>query len=62
MAPHGKLEQFCGYASIGEGHIPKQKRSDLELSGCTLVDCPHLGRKEVADKTIIVDEHPGGAT
>jgi hypothetical protein len=68
LAPHGKLEKFCGYASIGEGNIPQQKRSDLQLSGCTLVDCPHVGRKEVVDKTIIVDvmqfayEHPEGAT
>jgi hypothetical protein len=68
LAPHGNLEQFCGYASIGEGNIPQQKRSDLQLSGCKLVDCPHVGRKEVVDKTIIVDvmqfayEHPEGAT
>jgi hypothetical protein len=68
LAPHGSLQQFRGYASIGEGNIPQQKRSDLQLSGCTLVDCPHAGRKEVVDKTIIVDamqfayEHPQGAT
>eukprot|EP00957_Ditylum_brightwellii_P045165 3424416-Ditylum_brightwellii.AAC.2 len=38
------------------------------LSGCHLVDCPHVGRKEVADKMIIVDAmhfvymHMKGAT
>jgi hypothetical protein len=45
--------QFRGYASIGLGLIPQQKRSDLQLSGCHLVDCPHNGRKEVADKMIV---------
>lgn len=68
LAPHGDLVQFRGYASIGLGLIPQEKRSDLQLSGCHLVDCPHHGRKEVADKMIIVDalkyayENPQGAT
>jgi hypothetical protein len=68
LAAHGDLVQFRGYASIGLGNIPQEKRSDLQLSGCTLVDCPHNGRKEVADKMIIVDAmqfaflHPEGAT
>ena len=47
--------QFRAYASIGLNLIPQKKRSDLQLSGCHLVDCPHNGRKEVADKMIIVD-------
>lgn len=55
LGPYGNLVQFRAYASIGLGHIPRQKRSDLQLSGCHLVDCPHNGRKEVADKMIIVD-------
>jgi hypothetical protein len=68
LAPHGDLVQFRGYASIGLNHIPEEKRSDLQLSGCHLIDCPHLGRKEVADKMIIVDamhfafQHPEAAT
>jgi hypothetical protein len=68
LAPHGDLIQFRGYASIGLNLIPQEKRSDLQLSGCHLVDCPHHGRKEVADKMIIVDamhfayQHPDGAT
>jgi hypothetical protein len=68
LAPHGRLVQFRGYASIGLGLIPQQKRSDLQLSGVHLVDAPHSGRKEVADKMIIVDAmqfaytHPEGAT
>ena len=68
LRPYGSLLQFRGYASIGLNHIPPQKRSDLQLSACTLVDCPHVGRKEVADKMIIVDamtfalDNPEGAT
>ncbi|KAF8894335.1 limkain-b1-type NYN domain-containing protein, partial [Gymnopilus junonius] len=30
-------------------------RSELQSSGVSLVDCPHNGRKDVADKMIIVD-------
>lgn len=68
LAPHGQIKQFRGYASIGLNLIPERKRSELQLSGCHLVDCPHNGRKEVADKMIIVDGmefafmHPDGAT
>ncbi|KAL3910949.1 MAG: hypothetical protein SGILL_007482 [Bacillariaceae sp.] len=68
LKPFGQETQFRGYASIGLNHIPQKKRSDLQLSGCHLVDCPHNGRKEVADKMIIVDamkfayENPNGAT
>lgn len=68
LATHGDLTQFRAYASIGLNHIPQEKRSELQLSGCHLVDCPHNGRKEVADKMIIVDAmqfaytHPDGAT
>lgn len=68
LAPHGDLIQFRCYANIALGLIPQQKRSELQLSGCHLVDCPHIGRKEVADKMIIVDAmqfaftNPNGAT
>jgi NYN domain len=67
LAEHGDLVEFRGYASIGLNNIPEEKRSDLQLSGCHLVDCPHNGRKEVADKMIIVDamnfanDRPDGA-
>jgi hypothetical protein len=46
LSHQGDLIQFRGYASIGLNHIPEEKRSDLQLSGCHLVDCPHHGRKE----------------
>jgi hypothetical protein len=67
LAKYGDLVVFRGYASIGLNNIPQEKRSELQLSGCHLVDCPHNGRKEVADKMIIVDamefafERPDGA-
>jgi NYN domain len=67
LAEHGDLVEFRGYASIGLNNIPEEKRSDLQLSGCHLVDCPHNGRKDVADKMIIVDamnfvnDRPDGA-
>jgi NYN domain len=67
LTDHGDLVEFRGYASIGLNNIPEEKRSDLQLSGCHLVDCPHNGRKEVADKMIIVDamdfvnDRPNGA-
>eukprot|EP00956_Cyclotella_meneghiniana_P015269 scaffold23218_cov22-Cyclotella_meneghiniana.AAC.1 len=55
IAPYGQVKQFRAYASVSLGNIPEEKRSELHLSGCNLVDSPHLGRKEVADKMIIVD-------
>ena len=68
LEPYGQLKHFRGYASMGLCHIPEEKRSELQLSGCHLVDTPHAGRKEVADKMIIVDAmefaylNPDGAT
>jgi hypothetical protein len=55
LAPYGNLVQFRAYARIDSTQIPQKKRSELQLSGCDLVDCPHSGRKEMADKMIIVD-------
>ena len=68
VEPYGQVKQFRAYASVSLGQIPEEKRSELHLSGCNLVDSPHLGRKEVADKMIIVDAmefaylHLDGAT
>lgn len=68
ISPYGQVKQFRAYASVSLGHIPEEKRSELHLPGCNLVDSPHLGRKEVADKMIIVDAmefaytHIDGAT
>ena len=46
---------FKAYFAADQNCIPIEKRSELQLSGCTIIDTPHLGRKEVADKMIIVD-------
>jgi len=68
LSAHGNLQQFCSYASIGINLTPQDKRSELQLTGYHLVDCLRIGRKEVADKMIIVDvmefafTHPQGAT
>lgn len=68
LNPFGSLRQCRAYASIGHNLIPLGKRSELQLSGWHLVDCPHNGRKDVADKMMIVDamqfayENLNGAT
>ena len=43
VAPHGEIKQFRAYADIAQGNIPERKRSELHLSGCTLVDSTHNG-------------------
>ncbi len=55
LAPFGNLEAIRAYSDISAGCPPVEKRSDLQLSGCHLIDTPHMNRKEVADKMIIVD-------
>jgi len=55
LAPYGRLVQFRCYASKGLDFISQYNRSDLQLSGCQLVDCPPNGAKEVSVEMIIVD-------
>lgn len=68
LASYGRSVQFRGYVSKGMDVISQYNRSELQLSGCQLVDCPSNGRKEVSDKMIIVDAltfayaHPNAAT
>ncbi|KAF9533396.1 NYN domain-containing protein [Crepidotus variabilis] len=50
--PFGKVRLFRAYLEIAD-QLPL--RSELQSSGVTLVDCPHNGRKDVADKMILVD-------
>ena len=33
--------------------MPSSLRSELQSYGLSLIDCPHQGRKDVADKMII---------
>src|ERR1700690_2704076 len=45
---YGQITLFKAYTELLS--IKSSVRSDLQLSGVTLVDCPHNGKKEVADK------------
>lgn len=53
----GNLDQLNIYVDAALNVIPSEKRSQLQLSGCHIIDTPHMhnSRKEVADKMIIVD-------
>ncbi|KZT28230.1 hypothetical protein NEOLEDRAFT_1058893, partial [Neolentinus lepideus HHB14362 ss-1] len=67
---YGFVALFRAYIDLVLLVSPKSAihRSALQTSGVTLVDCPHNGRKDVADKMIIVDmlafalDHPPPAT
>ena len=52
----GSVKLFKAYLEVTE-HVPVSKaavlRSELQSSGVSLTDCPHNGRKDVADKMII---------
>ncbi|KAJ2929214.1 hypothetical protein H1R20_g7892, partial [Candolleomyces eurysporus] len=54
----GPVKLLKAYLSISEQSSQPSKatlRSELQASGVSLTDTPHNGRKEVADKMIIVD-------
>ncbi|KAF9533388.1 NYN domain-containing protein [Crepidotus variabilis] len=56
--PYGTIKQFRAYLEITEQSASSRSttlRSELQSSGVSLVDCPHNGRKEVADKMLLVD-------
>ncbi|TFK53040.1 hypothetical protein OE88DRAFT_1599917, partial [Heliocybe sulcata] len=67
---YGPVNLFRAYTDLDEMASVKSNahRSALQMSGVTLVDCPHNGRKDVADKMMIVDmlafafESPAPAT
>ena len=52
----GSIKLFKAYLEVSE-HEPLSKAllllSELQSSGVSLTDCPHNGRKDVADKMII---------
>jgi len=54
---HGSVKVFKAYMELPEQ--PSQKnialRSELQSCGVTMIDCPHNGRKDAADKMMIVD-------
>jgi len=51
----GQVGPVRVYLDIQGGGIREDKRSELQLAGCHIIDTPHYNRKEVADKMIIVD-------
>ncbi|KAJ3512356.1 hypothetical protein NLJ89_g3567 [Agrocybe chaxingu] len=52
----GTVKSFKAYLEISE-QPPRAlvMRSELQSSGVSLIDCPHNGRKDVADKMMLVD-------
>ncbi|XJO78003.1 hypothetical protein BDV3_002506 [Batrachochytrium dendrobatidis] len=50
----GPIVQFRAYLEVRETFI-KSMRSELQSSGCSVIDTPHNGRKDAADKMIMVD-------
>jgi hypothetical protein len=52
----GSVKLFKAYLEVTE-QLPVSRavllRSELQSSGVSLTDCPHNGRKDVADKMII---------
>ena len=53
---YGRVTAFRAYLDISE-HDGSSKslrlRSELQSAGVSLIDCPHNGRKEVADQAIL---------
>ena len=52
---YGSIKLFKAYLEASE-HLPLSRPlllSELQSSGVSLTDCPHNGRKDVADKMII---------
>lgn len=53
----GNIKSFKAYLELSDQHSPRSLgiRSELQASGVSLIDCPRNGRKDVADKMILVD-------
>ena len=49
----GSVKLFKAYLEVTEPSRAVLLRSELQSSGVSLTDCPHNGRKDVADKMII---------
>lgn len=52
---YGSLQVFRAYSGTESSAKTQNLRSELQSSGVSLIDCPHNGRKEVADKMMIGD-------
>ncbi len=76
LAPFGSLKQFRGYGGFDETTCSQEKQSDLQLSGCHLIDHPqhrvrdaNSSKRAIANKMMIIVDamqfafsHPEGAT
>jgi hypothetical protein len=50
----GAVTVFRAYLELGQEYSKtKILRSELQSSGVSLIDCPHNGQKDVADKMIL---------
>jgi len=51
----GTIKLFKAYFDLSQSSSPKalSLRSELQTSGVSLTDCPHNGKKEVADNMIL---------
>ncbi|KAH9901147.1 NYN domain-containing protein [Cubamyces lactineus] len=54
---YGSVKTFKAYLELSEQPTSKLMtiRSELQSCGVSLIDCPHVGRKDVVDKMMIVD-------
>ncbi|EPT05864.1 hypothetical protein FOMPIDRAFT_1109759 [Fomitopsis schrenkii] len=51
---YGSVSQFKAYLELSEQSSKSTTlRSELQSCGVSLTDCPHNGRKDVADKMMI---------
>lgn len=52
---YGNVKVFKAYSEASELISPRSiaLRADLQACGVTTIDCPHNGRKDVADKMIM---------
>ena len=52
---YGSVKTFRAYLECPEQISPKLSaiRSELQSCGVSLIDCPHNGRKDVADKMLM---------
>ena len=56
----GSIKLFKAYLEVSENVVALSRPlllSELQSSGVSLTDCPHNGRKDVADKMIIGKVH-----
>jgi hypothetical protein len=52
VQPFGSIQTFRAYLDIRE-HRNDQLRSELQLSGVSMLDAPHSGAKNVADQMML---------